>query len=244
VNVRPGRRDRSSDTIEFADSRSVPSGRGEGGCKLIQLIQQNFAVYFLLMWLAVTTFLSVMSGWFRLMGKFPDPGEAPLLQIKRTSGTMGPGVSLRSILTLSVCPSGLQVRMMRLFGPFCRDFFVPWKSIAITRETSLFSPVVKLHFGNPVLGALSIPTGVADRLADAAPGRWPETGPGPEEGRNDVFRGLLTRWAVFSCSGALFFIIVPRLGPGGHPPPIAMAILFPAVVFGVVAIVRFYRGRR
>jgi hypothetical protein len=55
---------------------------------------------------------------------------------------------------------------------------------------------------------------------------------------------LLTQWAVFSSAGALFFIIAPRLGPGGHPQPIAMAILFPAVVFGAVAIVRFYCGRR
>jgi hypothetical protein len=147
----------------------------ERGCKLIQLIQQNFAVYFSLMWLAITTFLSVLSGWFGLMRKFPDPGEAPLLQIKRSSGTMGLGVSLRSILTLSVCPSGLRVGMMRVFGPFCRDFFVPWESIAITRETSLFSPVVKLHSAIPCLersaSAQTSRTGWPTRPPDAGP-RW------------------------------------------------------------------------
>jgi hypothetical protein len=63
---------------------------------------------------------------------------------------------MRGILILSVCPTGLRVGMMRIFGPFCRDFFVPWESIAIIRKTVLFWPVAKLQFGNPVVGTLSI----------------------------------------------------------------------------------------
>ena len=214
------------------------------GFKLIHLIEQNAAVSFCLMWLAITTILSLSSGWFRLMLRFPNRDEPPLLQIKMTTGTMGLGVGLRGILTLSVCPSGLRVGMLRLFGPFCRDFFVPWESIAVTRETSFFSPGVKLHFDNPVIGTLRIRPDDAERLAFTASGRWPKTEPRPEEGRRNILRRLLTQWAVFTGAAALFFVFAPLLGPGGGRPPLLIGILFPAIFFGVVTFVRFLAGRR
>ena len=83
---------------------------------------------------------------------------------------------MRGILTQSVCPAGLRAGTMRVFGPFCRDFFVPWESIVVTRKTVLFQPAVKLQFGNPVVGTLSIAAHAANRLARAALGRWPEAG--------------------------------------------------------------------
>ena len=122
-------------------------------------------------------------------------------------------MGMSGILTLSVCPSGLRVGMMRVFGPFCRDFFVPWESIAVVRKTVLFWPTAKLQFGNPMVGRLSISAHVANRLARAAMGRWPETGPFPEETRGDTFRRLLAQWAVGTCVVAviaLFGVIAMR----------------------------------
>jgi hypothetical protein len=147
---------------------------------LYNFIQQNIAVffplYFVALWLTVTTILAVLSGWFWLMAKFPNQAMEPILRVSWQSGSMGPGVSMRGILTLDVCPSGLRVGIMRVFGPFCRDFFVPWDHISVTRKTVLFWPVAKLQFGNPATGSLTISARVADRLARAAMGRWPETG--------------------------------------------------------------------
>jgi hypothetical protein len=74
----------------------------------------------------------------------------------------------------------------------------------------LFWPLAKLEFGKPVVGTLSIPAHVADRLARAAMGRWPEAGPFREETRTDVLRGLPGEWAVMTCPPALFFTLVPR----------------------------------
>jgi hypothetical protein len=214
----------------------------EGGNKLNGLIEQHFAVFFPLffvsLWLTVTAILSVLSGWFRLMAKFPNPNIEPILRVRGQSGTMGL-VGMGGILTLSVCSSGLQVGIMRVFGPFCRDLLVPWEHIAVTRKSVLFWPVAKLQFGNPVIGSLSIPAHVADRLARAALGRWPETGPFPEERRSDASRRLLTQWAVITCIAALFFTLVPMaIAPSGGRPPILVAILFPAIVFGVITILR------
>ena len=210
------------------------------------VIEKNFAVFFplffVVLWLTATTLLALLSGWFSLMAKFPNQAIEPTLRIRGQSGMMGLGVSMRGILTLSVCPSGLRVGMMRVFGPFCRDFLVPWDSIAITRKTTLFWPLAELRFGDPAVGTLSISGHVADRLARAALGRWPEAGPFHEETRSDVFRRLLAEWAVMTCFAALFFTLVPlAVVPPGARPPILAAILFPAIVFGLVSIVRFFR---
>jgi nitrate/nitrite transporter NarK len=83
------------------------------------LIEQNRVLFFVVVWLTVTTVLALLSGWFRLMAAYPDQSIEPILRLRGQSGTMG-GVSMRSVLTLSVCPTGLRVGMMRLFGLFCR----------------------------------------------------------------------------------------------------------------------------
>jgi hypothetical protein len=207
------------------------------------LIEQNYAVFFPLcfasMWLVVTTILAVLSGWFRLMAKFPDQSIAPLLRLRRRSGTMGLGVGMRGILTLSVCPSGLRVGMMRIFGPFCRDFLVPWEDISVTRKTMFRWPFARLQFGNPVIGTLSIPAHLADQLARAALGRWPEAGPFPEATRTDTSRRLLLFWVIVACVAALFFMLVPlAFAPSGERLPTLLAIAVVAIVLGIVAIVQ------
>ena len=158
------------------------------------LIEQNpaifFPFFFVALWLTVTTILALLSGWFRLMEVYPDQSDEPILRLRGQSGTMGLGVGMNGVLILSVCPTGLRVGMMRVFGPFCRDFFVPWESIAVVRKTILFWPVAKLQFGNPAVGTLSVSAHVADRIARAALGRWPEAGAfmsyGPD--LQDLFR--------------------------------------------------------
>ena len=105
-------------------------------------------------------------------------------------------------------------------------------------------PVAKLQFGSPGVGSLTIPARVANRLARAALGRWPEPGPFPEEEHHDTLRRLMTQWAAITCVAALFFTLVPlAVAPTGARPPIVVAILFPAIVFGVVTVVRYFRER-
>jgi hypothetical protein len=208
------------------------------------LIEQNLATFFPLffatLWLTATSILGLLSGWFRLMAKYPDQSAEPILQIRGQSGRMGLGVSMSGVLTLSVCPSGLRVGMMRVFGPFCSNFFVPWEDISVIRKRSLLWRVAEIQFGSPVVGTLSVRTHVANRLAREAKGRWPETGSFPEEARGDIFRRLFAEWVVVTSLGALFFILVPlAVAPRGARPPILVAILFPAIVSGAVFAVRF-----
>lgn len=128
--------------------------------------------FFMAMWLAITTLLSALSGWPALMKAFPDEEEAALLQLSGESGSMGLGVNLRGVLTLSVCPSGLRVGMARFLAPFARDFLVPWDRITVAHKRALFVPVVRLQFGQA--GNLTVSEALAARLAGAADDRWPK----------------------------------------------------------------------
>jgi hypothetical protein len=209
-----------------------------------QSVSISSPLFFAAMWLTITTVLALLSGWFRLMAKYPDQSVEPILRLRFQTGKMGL-VGMRSILILSVCPTGLRVGLIRLFGPFCRNFFVPWEHISVVRKTVLFWPVAQLQFGNPVVGTLSIPGREADRIARATKGRWPEPGLFPEETPENTFRRLLGQWAALTSLAALFFILAPRIvAPSEAHPPILLAILFPAIVFGVVFFVRFRLARR
>ncbi|MGO9485421.1 MAG: hypothetical protein ACLPX9_12675 [Rhodomicrobium sp.] len=149
------------------------------------LVKQHFAiffpVFFAAMWLTVTSLLGLLSGWYFLMNKYPDRYEEPLLRAKYQSGSMGLGVSMSCILTISVCRSGLRVGIMRLFGPFCRDFFVPWEEIRVRRLNRFLFSLAELEFGDFSFWKLKIMAGLANRLASAAQGRWPEPGQFPKE---------------------------------------------------------------
>jgi hypothetical protein len=83
-------------------------------------------VFSILIWLLVFVILGFLSGWYLLMRVFPDrPHEEALAIFKGENGMVGP-VSMHGTLTLSLCPSGLRVGIMKLFGPFQKDFLVPW----------------------------------------------------------------------------------------------------------------------
>ena len=84
------------------------------------------------------------------------------------------GVRMNNILTLTACRRGLRVGMWKLFAPFDRPFFVPWEQLGVERREAWLQKRAVLSFGNPAAGKLDIAGDLADRLAGAAQGRWPE----------------------------------------------------------------------
>jgi len=62
---------------------------------------------------------------------------------------------------------------------------------------------------------------------------------------NRAFQYEFRSWLVGTVFAATFFIVAPRImAPGAAAPPIAVSILFPAIVFGIAALVRFALRRR
>jgi hypothetical protein len=209
---------------------------------------QEFAVffpaYFLVLWLVVTSLLGLWSGWYRLMRRFPDQMEAPLLELRNQSGTFGV-VGMSRVLTIGACHTGLRLQIMRIFGPFSRPFFVPWNEVSARRRDRFLMPVVELEFGTPAEGRLSLPAEVANRLARAIPERWPEAGPFPQESAGDVKSRLFKQWLAMTALASMFFLLAPRLMvPNASHPPAIVAVLFPAIVFGVGSVVQYLRRDR
>src|SRR3954453_11772213 len=101
-----------------------------------------FPLFFIGMWLLVTTMIGFMSGWFNLQQWYADDGnDEPLLTIKRQSGGMGAGVALNNVLKLSACRSGLSLRVWRIFAPFQKPLLVPWSEIETEPSRSFFTPM-------------------------------------------------------------------------------------------------------
>jgi hypothetical protein len=209
-----------------------------------------FPLFFAAMWLAVTSLLALMSGWFELQSRFPDRTEAPIRRWSMASGSLGGLASYRSCLVLDVCPSGLRVGVWRLFGPFCRAFFVPWSDLKVERGALSTRLVIGSGaLGDRPAGVLRVSDVLASELAAAAGGSWPQGyGAVAELSPWDVAGKLALQWVLISAAAALFFTFAPRLfGSNAQGPPTAVAILFPTLFFGAVALFRFLAylaGRR
>ena len=203
-----------------------------------------FPFFFLLLWFGITTALAVVSGWFALAKRFPDTNESPLLRLRSQSGLMR-GVSMGGMLYLSVCDSGLRVGMVRLFGPFCRSFLVPWSEIHVVRKELFGQPMAELQFGQPLIGNLSLQEHVANRIGRMAGEHWPERYMPEEASRQQTALALFRYWVGYTALAATFFTVTPMLdNPGGPRPSLAETILFPATIFGIASVVAYVRRRR
>ena len=122
-------------------------------------------LFFVALWLLVTTLLGGLSGWSAIARRFPDQAETPRFQLKGQSAAMGMGVQLRGILTFSACPSGLRVTIWRIFAPFSKPFFVPWNDVHARPKGGVFVDMMRLGLGNPEAGAMTVTARTWQRLS-------------------------------------------------------------------------------
>lgn len=131
------------------------------------------AVFFVALWLAITSLLGRMAGWFRLQDAFPDRTDQPLRRMRFQSGAMGSFLGLPvnygNCLRFGICSRGLRVSVARIIGPFQRPFFVPWSSMKIRRHRMMFGRYFRLAFGEPEVGGLIVSRRTAVRLAKESP---------------------------------------------------------------------------
>jgi len=198
---------------------------------------------FVFLWLFVCVILGYFSGWYSLMSAFPDrPYEEALAVFSAESGMVGP-VSMHGILKLSPCRSGLRVGITKLFGPFSKDFLVPWDAITVSRKATLGLKYAELSLGTH--GKLRVRDLLADRLWQVVPQSWPEKGAPQPVTFKRVFRHYFLQWLIITTLAAAFFLIAPRImGRGsGSYPPVIVAVLFPATVFGIFTAFQMVRKR-
>jgi hypothetical protein len=211
---------------------------------ITMMVPAAFIVFFALVWLLVSVILGYSSGWYSLMRIYPDlPNEEGLDVLTGESGMVGP-VSMHGILKLSPCRSGLRVGMMRLFGPFSRDFLVPWNTISVSRKTMLGWRYAELSFGTN--GRLRITDLLANRLWQIVPQSWPEKGMPQQITDNRLLRQYFLQWLTLTTIASVFFIVAPRIAiqrSDGYPP-VVIAVLFPAIVIGAFCAFQYLVRKR
>ncbi len=199
----------------------------------------GFIAAFAGLWFVVTTFLSLMSGWWGLSRAYPDRPQTVIRRLSNISGSMGAGVHLNGILTLEACQGGLRIRMWRLFGPFNAPIFVPWNDIRVVRRNRILWQTAVLELGRPRTGQLKIQAYLADKLGMAAGGQWPEGGRIVRETAAHAALQVGAQWLIITALFSTFYILGSQ--DAGYAPPIWVAIGFPAIVFGIVSVVRLLR---
>ena len=130
-----------------------------------------FLLIFIVTWLVATTLTGLVSGWFRLQQWYADDGtDEPLLSMPALPGYMGRwGVRLNGWLRLGASQKGLSLRMFRLLAPFQRPLLIPWSDITAGAPTpGWFSDRIKLEFGRPPIGQLTINANAWARLVEVA----------------------------------------------------------------------------
>ncbi len=202
-------------------------------------------LFFLGMWLVVTTIQGFMSGWFSLQQQFPDDGnEEPLLKLSGQYGSMGIGVSMSGILKLRAYPSGLGLGISRLFGPFQKPLKIPWSEIEAKSSSGFLVPMAKLQLGRSASGRLKINARSWMKLVDVAQQSTAVAIQMPHAlpvSRLSTARGMFLQWLVITGLAASFFYFAPRMNGVEAALPLGVAIGFPAVVFGFAQLVRYFR---
>lgn len=211
-------------------------------------MKENFWILLPLMWLGVTTVLGLTSGWFGLMLAYPNNEETPLFQMKWLSGSMGLGVSLQRILKISVCPSGLRFGISKFFGPFQRDFLVPWDHLSVTRKKHFFmGETATIYFKSK--GSINLPGYVVNKLGRAVPEKWTlfdRDLPLQKENNKDILRSILKEWAKRTGVFGLLFILfikVASTANNENSTDVWFAVSGPAFIFSIVAFFEYLSRR-
>jgi len=140
---------------------------------LLALVPIGFLVVFGGLWFLIVTLLGAASGWRKLEARFPDHPDEEVATFKMASGVMG-AVRMNNVLTFTACRSGMRVSIWKAFGPQNSAFLVPWEQLTVRRQRLLFEEIAILDLGSPRVATLKIRSVLADKLALASDGRWPE----------------------------------------------------------------------
>jgi hypothetical protein len=178
-----------------------------------------------------------LSGWYGLRSRFPDRPQAAVFKLNHLYGSMG-GVHLKGVLVLGVCPDGLRIGVWRVFMPFAGNIFVPWSQLHVTRRNRILWKTAVFDFGGR--GAkLKIADHMANRLARAAGGHWPERGVFPPETAAQAGLRVGGQWLAATLLAGTFFTVVSRSVGADTALPIWLAFGFPATVYGVYSLFQF-----
>ncbi|HPA38142.1 MAG TPA: hypothetical protein PLV04_05315 [Phenylobacterium sp.] len=190
----------------------------------------------------ILALLSALSGWFELQKLYPDRDDEVLARFRFRSGSLGKAlpVHMNGMLHLTACRSGLRVGMWRLFGPFSRNFLVPWQDIAVSRSRRLIWRRAVISLGAE--SKLEISGHLADRIALAAGSDWPERPLPLRERPVEALRGVVVNWLLVSSLYGLLFSAMrrPSLPTAGGSAALDPFLTSFALI-GIVSVFAYFR---
>jgi len=139
-------------------------------------LQLGVLLAFVGLWVGVTFLLSYISGWAFLAEHYragrPYAGRYERIRSSQM-GPLGPFGGARNALNVGIDHEGLHLRMFILFRLNCRDLFIPWRDITVSRGRSMFVDFVEFHFRQAPKIAVRI-YGKAGEVIQALAGpAWP-----------------------------------------------------------------------
>jgi len=143
-------------------------------------LQFAFVLFFIGLWLGVTYLLSYLSGWAFLARHYraaqPFAGRYERVRASQM-GPLGPFGGARNALYVGIDSAGLHLRMFILFRVNCRDLFIPWPEITVTRGRSFFMDFVEFHFRQAPKIRVRIFGKAGDVIKALAGPAWPAESP-------------------------------------------------------------------
>lgn len=120
------------------------------------LPQLGAVLFFVSLWLGVTFLLSYITGWANLAAHYraatPYKGRYERLPQSQL-GRFGIFGSARNAVYVGIDPDGLHLRMFILFRINCRDLFIPWRDISVSRGKTFLWNYLQLRFAKePAIG--------------------------------------------------------------------------------------------
>jgi len=139
-------------------------------------LQLGVLLAFVGLWVGVTFLLSYISGWAFLAEHYRagQPYTGRYVRVRSSQmGPLGPFGGARNALNVGVNPEGLHLRMFILFRINCRDLFIPWRDITVSRGKSYFQDYVEFHFRQAPRIGLRIFGKTAEVIQALAGPAWP-----------------------------------------------------------------------
>lgn len=131
-------------------------------------------------WLVVTFALSYISGWAFLARRYraQQPFGGRFERVRSSQmGPLGPFGGARNSMYVGIDPHGLHLRMFILFRLNCRDLFIPWSEITVSRGRSFFMDFVEFEFRQVAKIHVRIFGKAGDAIKALAGPAWPAEAP-------------------------------------------------------------------
>ena len=130
-------------------------------------------VYFVVLWVVVTYWVSILGGWRLLAKRFRMQGTFTGEKWHMQSAHMRYLYNYNGVLTIGADNAGLFIVPFFLFRAWHPPLFVPWTELSVRYTTQFFFKFVELKLGREEQVPFTIRPKLAARIEAAAGPSWP-----------------------------------------------------------------------